>query len=115
MGKMAVSAEYTHITISCNRKRVGPQFSNDLLRYGQVVPVHSMDMNATEEESGLVIEGTVGAFGRDSNIYMNREAIPKAPSGGKGKRKKKGEGKGKKKGEGKRGKGKKTKKERGRK
>merc|ERR1739842_177136 len=82
--KMAVSAQYTHITISCNRKRVGPQFSNELLKYGQVIPVIG--------EPEMVIEGTVGAFARDTNIYMNREAIPKAHSGGKGEERKWKEG-----------------------
>jgi len=76
--KLAVTAAFTHITISNNQKRLGAQFSNDLLRYGQVVPLQS-------KTGGLIIEGTVGGFAKDSNIYFNRKDIPKAPEKKKGK------------------------------
>ena len=92
--ELAVTAAFTHITISFNRKRIGPQFSNELLMYGQVVPViETVDGVA---DGGLLIEGTVGVFASDMNVYFDREKMPKPSIQPAKKGKNKGKGKGKK-------------------
>merc|ERR1719410_1292195 len=114
--KMAVQAAFNHITISFNRTRCGPQFSNELLKYGQVIPmIGNMKRTCNEGQDiedcpggGLVIEGTVGAFANDSNIYFKKEDIPqpkpkpqKQKKGGKKQKEGKKQRKGKKQKEGK--------------
>jgi len=108
--KMAVSAAFAHITISFNRKRCGPQFSNELLKYGQVIPmIGNMERTGNEGQGiedcpggGLIIEGTVGAFANNGKVYFKEDEIPqpkpkpqKQKKGGKkqkegGKKQKKG-------------------------
>jgi len=87
--------ELAHITISFNRKRIGPQFSNELLKYGKVIPV--IDTSSGSGKGGLVIEGTVGAFGHGGARYFKRSDVP-APKPSKGNKGKKGKNSKKQKG-----------------
>ena len=71
-----VDNKWPHITVSCNRNRCGPQYSNNVLEDGNVVPlVTNFDVEDKEEYhmkyrdgdnaekgGGLVVEGTVGAM-----------------------------------------------------
>jgi len=72
-----VTNSFAHITISFNRKRCGPQCSNELLEYGHVMPmIGNQSQEITDCSGGLIIEGTVGAFASDSKIYFKKDEIP---------------------------------------
>jgi len=83
-----VHNEWPHITVSCNRNRCGPQYSNNVLEDGKVVPLISNFETEDREEyhrkyregdnakngGGLVVEGTVG--GMFKNPYVVKFESP---------------------------------------
>eukprot|EP00484_Ammonia_sp_Unknown_P030212 CAMPEP_0197029140 /NCGR_PEP_ID=MMETSP1384-20130603/8649_1 /TAXON_ID=29189 /ORGANISM="Ammonia sp." /LENGTH=797 /DNA_ID=CAMNT_0042458245 /DNA_START=28 /DNA_END=2421 /DNA_ORIENTATION=- len=86
--KRLCTNRYPHISVACNRSRCGPQYSNELLANGQVVPIisnfdpemistveYDQSYRCNEDKGGLIVEGTVGIFTTAGRICYER---PKA-------------------------------------
>eukprot|EP00483_Globobulimina_turgida_P012772 UN12796 len=81
--------QYPHITVSLNKSYVRPNYSNDLLSNGKVIPIiNNFDVGNSvrynelyrnvnrkdDANGGLIVEGTVGGFLRNptSGVYLER-------------------------------------------